>query len=94
MTSEGWPAPSHQLSTDMLPAEFNTRQMGQFHVPKREMTVLVYFLTQFQPSPRACLSKSVFKNFGTAEFTSQLKNTFYCLKMANLVLQTPNTGKQ
>jgi len=35
----------------------------------------------------ACLSK----NFQTAELTSELKNTFYHFKTANLVLQTLNT---
>jgi len=41
---------------------------------------------------RVC--QKVLKNFGTAEFTSEHENTFYHLKTANLVLQTPNTGKR
>jgi len=41
---------------------------------------------------RVC--QNVLKNFGTFEFTSELKTLLCSLKMADLVLQTPNTGKR
>jgi len=64
--------------------------MGHFHVPKCEMTqCFVCFPTQ-----PAGVSVKKLKSFGTAEFTSELKNAFYCLNTASLVLQMPNTGKR
>jgi len=63
------------------------------HAKVRNNTVLVYFPTQFHPACR-CVCQKVLKSFGTAEFTSELKNAFYCLNTANLVLQMPNTGKR
>jgi len=58
--------------------------LGHFHVPKREMTQCFELINK-------CCQK-VLKHSRTAEFTSELKNTFTVLQTANVVLQTPNTA--
>jgi len=67
--------------------------MGHFHVPKREITQCLFI---FQPSLRARLSKTVLKNFGTAEFTSKLKNTVYTVSRRQILprrRQTPENDR-